>query len=420
MIVAMQTEGLKTLGQVRGFVEGNAGVEFELPDRESAYGFVRRTLVQFGYHGLGKGEKGVVRAYVRKVTGLSRAQVTRLIWQHRETGRVEDRRGQGPAVPFERRYRASDIDLLAEVDAALGQMSGPATRSLMRRQYEVFNDERFERLAGLSNGHLYNLRRSRSYRCRRTTFTHTRPTPVAIGERSKPRPNGRPGYIRVDTVHQGDHDGHKGVYHINLVDEVTQWQHVGTVEAISERFLLPVLEALLQAYPFGVQAFHSDNGSEYINHQVANLLNKLHIGRFTKGRPRRTNDNALVEGKNAAVVRKYLGYAHIPKHFASEVNAFTQDVLSPFLNYHRPCLYPLDTPDAKGRIKKRYPHHLVTTPYEKLKSVPDAACYLKPGLSFAQLDAQAYAVSDLEAAQALNRARDQLFQSMHRLSTPAA
>ena len=376
--------------------------------------------MRFGYHGQGKADKGTVRAYLGKVTGLSRAQVTRLIRQHRETGRVEDGRGKALAKPFERRYKGSDIDMLAQVDAALGQMSGPATRALLRRQYEMFGDSRFERLAGLSNGHLYNLRRSTSYRRRRTTLTHTRPTQVAIGERSKPRPNGHPGHIRVDTVHQGDHDGQKGVYHVNLVDEITQWQHVGTVEAISERFLLPVLQALLQAYPFVVRGFHSDNGSEYINHQVANLLNKLHIGQFTKSRPRKSNDNARVEGKNASVVRKYLGYAHIPKHFAPQLNAFTQDLLSPFLNYHRPCLFPVDVSDSKGRIKKRYPHDPVTTPYEKLKSLPDAAHYLRPGLSFAQLDAIAYASSDLQAAQAVIHARDQLFQLIHRLCTPSA
>ena len=175
MIVAMETERLETLEQVRGFVEGSGEVNFELTDRESAHGFIRRTLVQFGYHGLGKAEKGVLRAYMGKVTGMSRAQVTRRIRQHRETGRVEDGRGRAPAVPFERRYRREDIELLAEVDAALGQMSGPATRALMRRQYEVFGDGRFERLAGISNGHLYNLRHSVSYRRR---AHHSEPHPV--------------------------------------------------------------------------------------------------------------------------------------------------------------------------------------------------------------------------------------------------
>ena len=183
---------------------------------------------------------------------------------------------------------------------------------------------------------------------------------------------------------------------------MTQWQHVGTVEAISERFLLPVLQALLSAYPFSVHGFHSDNGSEYINHQTANLLNKLHIGQFTKSRPRHSNDNALVEGKNAAVLRKCMGYAHIPKRFAHQVNHFTQNVLSPFLNYHRPCLFPVDHIDPKGRIKKRYPDHDVTTPYEKLKSLPHAARYLN-------------------AAKALNDARDQLFRLIdHQAAASAA
>ena len=88
-----------------------------------------------------------MRAYMGKVTGMSRAQLTGLIRRHRETGRVEDRRGKAPAKPFERRCRSTDIELLAQVAAALGQMSGPATCALMRRQYAVFRDRRFERLA---------------------------------------------------------------------------------------------------------------------------------------------------------------------------------------------------------------------------------------------------------------------------------
>ena len=101
-----------------------------------------------------------MKRYLAKVTGLSRAQLTRLIGQHRRTGRIEDRRGGAPARPFERRYTASDIRLLAQVDAQLGQMSGADTRKVLRRQWEVFGDARSERLARLSNGHLYNLRAS--------------------------------------------------------------------------------------------------------------------------------------------------------------------------------------------------------------------------------------------------------------------
>ena len=259
-----------------------------------------------------------------------------------------------------------------------------------------------------------------TYRRRRTVVAKTRATHRTIGQRRKPQPDGQPGYVRVDTVHQGDQDGAKGVYHINAVDEVTQFQFVGTVEAISERFLLPVLEGLIKAFPFVIQGIHADNGSEYINHRVAALLNKLRIGTFTKSRPRHCNDNALAESKNASVVRKHLGHGHIPRRFAPLVNEFTQHVLSPFLNSHRPCLFPADTLDAKGRVTKRYRDSDVMTPYDKLKSLDNAQRFLNPGVTFDQLDAIAHAVSDLEAAHALNDARDALFRTIGRAWRDAA
>ena len=412
--MTLQTQRVRTLEQVRRVVEGTEAVDLTVAERDSAYEFIRHTLVVFDYTALGKADKGAVKAYLAKMTGLSRAQLTRLMAQHRETGRIRDQRGGGPSRPFVRRYTAADVRLLADVDAALGQRCGPATRAVLRRQYEVFGDERFERLAGLSNGHLYTVRKSRTYRCRRTVFTKTRPRAVAIGERRKPRPDGQPGFLRVDTVHQGDLDGAKGVYYVNTVDEVTQYEHIGCVRAISERFLVPVLEALIGAYPFEIQGFHADNGSEYINHRVARLLNKLHIGQFTKSRARRCNDNALVESKNGSVVRAYLGYDHIPQRFAPQVNAFTQGVLSPYLNDHRPCLFATEQHDAKGRIRKRYRDPDIATPYEKLKSLPEAARLLKAGVSFETLDVVACAQSDLDAALAVNTARDELFRAIGR------
>jgi transposase InsO family protein len=145
-----------------------------------------------------------------------------------------------------------------------------------------------------------------SYRQRAAEFTQTRPSPIAIGERRKPDPQNRPGYLRVDTVHQGDWEGEKGVYHINAVDAVTPWEVLGCVARISEQYLLPVLEAMLHQFPFRILGFHADNGSEFVNHSVAGLLHKLLV-EFTRSRPNRSTDNALVEGKNGAIVRKHLG-----------------------------------------------------------------------------------------------------------------
>ena len=419
MILRLDIERLRTLDEVRDFMAGSALVDFRFVERADAYGFVRRVLVRTRYVRLSRSDKGLLRRFLVKVTGFSRAQVGRLISQYRATGRIEDRR-RGPKRPFPRRYTKADIGLLAEVDETLGGLCGAVTRRMMQRQYAVFGDARFERLAGLSNSHLYRLRRSTTYRRRRLTVAKTRSTQVRIGERRKPHPAGRPGFLRVDSVHQGDLDGEKGLYEINLVDEVTQYEFVAAVEGISERFLVPALEGSIEAFPFIVKGFHVDNGSEYVNHRVAALLNKLHVEEFTKSRPRRCNDNALVESKNASVVRRYLGYDHIPRHHAALVNGFLRDVLAPFLNYHRPCHFPVETTDAKGRVRKTYPFDNVTTPYLKLKSLDGAVGYLRPGVTFEQLGQEAMALDDLAAASTVNEALVALFTKIRRRDATVA
>jgi hypothetical protein len=418
MIVTLHTQGLKTLAQVQAFVSSNEAISFTLTDRTAAYGWMTDTLKQFHYGRCTRADKGVLRQYLRKVTGFSRAQVARCIKQFNDDGAIKDRR-RAPTVPFARRYTTEDIRLLAEMDTLHGTVSGTTTRKLCERAFERHGDARFERLAGISNGHLYNLRQHKTYQSKRGSFDKTRPTKVNIGERRKPAPDGSPGYLRVDSVHQGDLDGIKGMYLINAVDEVTQFQAVFAVERISEAYLLPVLEAMMDAFPFVIKSFHSDNGSEYINHQVAKLLEKLRIEQ-TKSRSRQTNDNALAESKNASTVRKYLGYSHIPQHFASQVNAFTVEVLSPYLNYHRPCHFPTEFQDKKGKIRKRYRYQDMMTPYEKFRSLPEAEGYLKPGTTLKKLDALAAQCSDNEAAQHLNEARAELFQSINKSQQSAA
>jgi hypothetical protein len=212
-------------------------------------------------------------------------------------------------------------------------------------------------------------------------------------------------------VHQGDFNGVKGVYLINAVDEITQYEFVGAVAHISELFLLPLLTSLLEFFPFVIRGFHSDNGSEYINHLVAKMLNKLHI-EFTKSRSRHSNDNALAESKNASVVRKHLGYGHIPSHHAQAVNAFTVEHLTPYLNFHRPCFFATIRTDQKGRIKKVYRYKNMMTPYDKLKSLPKAHTFLKTAVTFSALDALALSMTDNEAVEQVNQARTKLFDQI--------
>jgi transposase InsO family protein len=286
---------------------------------------------------------------------------------------------------------------LAEVDRAHERLSGPATRCILKRACEVFGQRQYERLAGISIAHLYNLRNSARYRRQAAVFTPTRPSGVSIGERRKPDPQGRPGFLRVDTVH------------INAVDTVTQWQVVGCVSKISERHLLPVLEAMLHQFPFRILGFHADNGSEYINHTVAKLMKKLLV-EFTKSRANRSSDNALVEGKNGAVIRKHIGYGHIAGEHAAALQKFYTARLNPYLNFHRPCGFATVSLDARGKRKREYKTKDYATPYEKLKSLPDAAwrsnC-ANPKFSFR---CEAAAISDTECAKKMVAAKAKLLR----------
>jgi transposase InsO family protein len=368
---------------------------------------VERVLASQRYGELGKLDRGVVRAYVEKVTGMSVSQTTRLIRAFLDLGVVQ-------AAPYQRRcfsarYTAGDVTLLAEVDRAHERLSGPATRRILQREYEEYGKKEYQRLAQISVSHLYNLRASARYRNQAAAFEATRPTASVIGERRRPEPQGRPGFLRVDTVHQGDWDGAKGVYHINAVDTVTQWQVVGCASKISEAYLLPVLQAVLAQFPFTILGFHADNGSEYINHRVAKLLAKLEA-EFTKSRACRSQDNALVEGKNGAVIRKLIGYGHIAGEHAEALGKFYARSLNPYLNFHRPCGFATVSLDERGKRRRQYKLEDYQTPFEKLKSLERAEQYLQQGVSLTELEQEALAMSDTESARQMNAAKARLLR----------
>lgn len=403
MTIRMNNLERLTLPEMEEFVTSSRRVKVAVPEKRPVYPFIERVLKTQQYRWLSKGQKGIVKRFLAKVTGLSRAQLTRLIQRWMETRRVVRKPGRRPS--FHRRYTAADIAALAEVDAAHEDLSGPAVRHLCRRAWKVFGDKRFERLAGISASHIYNLRQSATYRKIRVRVTHTQARRVSIGERRRPDPKGKPGYIRVDTVHQGQHDGKAGVYHINAVDTVTQWQNAGCVETIGERHLIPVLEALLHQFPFRILGFHCDNGSEYLNHTVVKLLNKLLVEEFTKSRAYRSTDNALVEGKNGAVIRKQIGYGPIGAEHADELQRFYTAHFNSYLNFHRPCGFAAIETNERGKRRRRYAHNDYRTPWEKLTSLKGWQSYLKEGITEEMLTRQAKAMSDTEAAKKMQKAK---------------
>lgn len=402
----MNDSHLVSISQIKEFLKISKDIEFKGAERGEKYAWVDQVLARFKYFSLKKKGRSVIKGYLCRMTGYSDAQMTRLIKKKKKFGKVflsSTKRHR-----FEKIYTPGDIALLSKTDQAHSRLSGPATKRIFQRECDVFKKAEFARLKNISVAHLYNLRGRRQYQSNTKFFSKTKPVKINIGDRRRPDPLGRPGYLRVDSVHQSDLEREKGVYHINLVDEITQWEIVGAVEKISERYLEGLLIDLIEQFPFKIEGFHSDNGGEFINKVVAGLLNKLLI-RQTKSRSRHCNDNALVEGKNGSIIRKHMGYIHIPQRYAELINDFYRNFLNVYLNYHRPCGFATVIIDKRGEQKKIYDTYL--TPYEKLKSLKGGQRYLKPEISFELSDKIAGQKSDNEFANLMQKAKDELFKN---------
>ncbi len=413
MTINMNDSHLVSIAQLKEFLKVGEGVVFIRDSAEETYRWIEVVLSRFQYFTLKKSGKSIVKKYLMKMTGYSDAQITRLI-KKKKKFRVIRLSHREKQHKFKKVYGPSDVALLIKTDEAHERLSGKATKKILIREFNIYGNEEYEKLSKISVSHIYNLRETRQYVSRLGTYHKTKPTVAPIGKRMKPDNQGQPGYIRVDTVHQGDYVDEqgqkKGVYHINLVDEVTQWEIVGSVEGVSERFLVSLLEKLIEQFPFRIINFHSDNGSEYINQVVARLLNKLMIEQ-TKSRPRHSNDNGLVETKNGAVIRKHMGYAYIPQRHAQKINLFYRTYFNSYLNFHRPSAFPTRVVDIKkkGKIKNVYQDYL--TPFEKLQSITNVENFLKPYMTIELLEQFSRQLSDTEAAAQMQKAKTELFKS---------
>ena len=398
-----------SISQIDKFLKDNEEMELEIISVREKYEFIRNVLVKIRYRSLSKKDKSLVSRYLRFFTRYSKGHLKKLIrkWKRGLLFYNPSRNRN----KFSFKYEPADIALLIKTDIAHNCLSGPATKRILRREFEIFSKIEYENISKISIAHIYNLRNNNlQYGSSQAKFfKRTQATQVNIGIRRKPEPDGKPGYLRVDTVHQGDLNGKKGVYHINLVDEITQFEMIATIPQICELYLKPVVEEILKLFPFAIYEFHSDNGSEYINHGVVEMLNKLHI-ELSKSRSRHSNDNALVESKNGSIIRKFYGRNFINQKYAGLINDFNKEYLNIYLNYHRPCGFAEDIIDSRGKVKKKYNNWII--PYEKLKSLKNAKQYLKPEFSFDELDKIAYAKSDNDFAEEMMKEKNKLFKKI--------
>lgn len=396
----MEDTHIETIDQIREFLSGAKKLVLRLGSIEEKYQFIDDTVDRLEYPRRKKKEKRVIIKYLKKLTGYHHTQLFRLIERSLSGDLV--RKPYVRKIDYQKIYTTHDIKLLEQTDELHFRLNAHATHEIMRREFFLFHHPEFQNLSGISVSHIDNLRKRPTYTASWVNGTKSREVP--IGTTMKPESNNSPGSIRVDTVHQRD------VYHINAVDEITQWEVVVCVPVIAESSLLPALQQLLDQFPFMIFNFHSDRGSEFINRLVAHLLNKLLINQ-TKSRSRHCNDNALVESKNGSVIRKNMGYWHMNHDVADKTNLFYHTYFNPYLNFHRPCGYVTETVvDHKGRKRNVYGQY--TTPYEKLKEVSAAqnTSFLKSGQSFEKLDTIAYKMSDNDWAKIVREKQNELFE----------
>jgi len=413
MNIIMNDSHIVNIQQVEENVATEATPKFSFESHQKAYAWINEVLERFSYNrrgrnGLSKKEKMSVRKYIRLYTTYSRSQITRLIKEKKKTGTLTYGKGK-KRNRFKKIYTQKDAELLAEADNAYRRMSGDAMRKTFKDEFELYGKLEYERLSKISHGHFYRLRNSDTYKENSITVGRTVSVNRAIGIRKKPQPGGKPGYIRADTVHQGDLEGIKGVYHINLVDEVTQWEILICTDSIGEKSMAFVLHEALEFFPFKIVGFHSDNGGENINGEVSLVLQKLLIEQ-TKSRSGRCNDNALIESKNGSVVRKHMGFWHIPKYEARKINAFYRDCFNEFLCFHRMCTYPTTIVSDNGKKKKVYDE--IMTPCQKLLSIPNVEIYLREGVTVAILKEKMNRMSHIEYAKIMDEAKKKLFAAI--------
>lgn len=409
MDINMNDSRIVSLAQLKEFLKVSKKIKFIAVNKKQKYTWINNVLVKFKYFRLRKKDKGSVLKYILQVTGLSRVHLKRLIKRKKQTGALKLSDSWGRKNTFKFTYGPTDIELLAAVDNAHRRLNGPATKKILEAEWRDYGKQEFQNLKNISVSRIYDLRKTRRYTLRSLTLIDTDPVKRNIGERRKPQPHGKPGFLRVDSVHQGDRGEEKGVYYINLIDEVLQWELLVCVEGINEKYLKPALETILICFPFVLKGFHSDNGSEYINHQVAQILNKLSI-KQTKSRSRKTNDNALVEGKNGSIVRKWFGRNHIPKTYAPMINTFCQKYLNTYLNFYRPCGFATTKTDKRGKRIKTYKFKNYLTPYQKLKTLKNWTQYLAPGRTQKELDDICLSHSPTGFAELMQQERTKLFK----------
>jgi len=181
----------------------------------------------------------------------------------------------------------------------------------------------------------------------------------------------RPGFFELDTVsHCGARASGQFCQTLTVTDVGSGWTEVCALLNNAHRWVKEHIEHIYATLPFPMLGIDSDNGGEFINHQLLDWCVQ-HTIKFTRGRPYHKNDNCFVEQKNGDVVRKTVGYARFEGQNALNALNDVYRCLNPLLNYWYPTLRLIAKEKLpSGRYKKIYEKD-PKTPFKRLLESPD-------------------------------------------------
>jgi hypothetical protein len=175
-----------------------------------------------------------------------------------------------------------------------------------------------------------------------------------------------PGFMQADTVaHGGDSMQGDFVYSLTLTDILSGWTENRATWNKGAHGVLEQIKDIEQVLPFAIQGFHSDNGSEFLNHHLYRYyVKRKEPIEMTRGRPRHGNDQAHVEQKNWTHVRLLLGFGRIDNpDLVPHINELYR-ASALFNNFFCTNLKLVEKTKVGSRYKRKYDEP--KTPYQRL------------------------------------------------------
>jgi hypothetical protein len=195
-----------------------------------------------------------------------------------------------------------------------------------------------------------------------------------------------PGFFEADLVaHSGPRANGSFIQTLVLTDIATGWTECMPLLFREQTLLTEVLSQMQVRLPIDVLGFDTDNDSVFMNTTVKDycVANRIE---FTRSRPYRKNDQAWVEQKNGAIVRRIVGYRRFEGlEAAAELSRLYASVRL-FVNYFQPSFKLAEKQRDGAQVRKRY--HKPATPYQRLLDDPrtSADVRLQVGSVYTTLD----------------------------------